>query len=70
MIVTQVVHKQTNVDLPQSVKVREAYMRGTRCVYNVKGNHATIELPHSVKVCEGYAKSNAKQKRIMIYRSP
>ena len=45
----------TNVDLPQSVKVREAYVKG-----NVKGIHVTIELPHSVKVREGYVKSNVK----------
>ena len=38
----------TNVELPQSVKVREAYVEG-----DVKGIPVTIELPHSVKVREG-----------------
>ena len=44
-----------NVDLPQSVKVREGYMKG-----GVKGTYATIEFPHSVKVREGYVKSDVK----------
>ena len=48
-------HKVTIVDLPQSVKVREAYVKG-----NVKGTHTIVGLPHSVKVREGYVKSNVK----------
>ena len=47
--------KVTISDLPQSVKVREAYVKG-----NVKGSHTIIGLPHSVKVREGYLKSNVK----------
>ena len=45
----------TQSDLPQSVKVREAYVKGA-----VKGIHITIDLPHSVKVREGYAKGDVK----------
>ena len=45
----------TNVDLPQSVKVREGYVKG-----DVKGIHATIVFPHSVKVREGYVKGYVK----------
>ena len=43
------------VDLLQSVKVREGYVKG-----DVKGIHATIEFPHSVKVREGYVKGYVK----------
>ena len=48
-------HKVTIFILPQSVKVREAYVKG-----NVKGSHIIVGLPHSVKVREGYVKSNVK----------
>ena len=37
-------HKVTIFDLPKSVKVREAYVKG-----NVKGSHIIVGLPHSVK---------------------
>ena len=47
----------TSVDLPQSVKVHEAYAKG-----NANGNRVTIELPHSVKLRAGYVKSNVKRK--------
>ena len=51
MTASQVVPKQTNVDLPESVKVCERYVKG-----NVKGRHVTIELLHSVEVHEGHVK--------------
>ena len=44
-------------NLPQSVKVREGYVKG-----NVKQKAMIVELPQSVKVREGYAKGNVKQK--------
>ena len=47
--------KLTIFNLPQSVKVRETYVKG-----NVKGSHIIVGLPHSVKVREGYVKSNVK----------
>ncbi len=49
--------KVTICILPQSVKVREAYVKG-----NVKGSHIIVGLLHSVKVRERYVKGNLKQK--------